>query len=50
LRVDGDNSSITEEAPFKALAFVSWKEPIERRVVGAKHLRGVVIVSVPDPQ
>jgi hypothetical protein len=24
---------------------VAWKEPIERRVLGARNMRGVVIVS-----
>ena len=28
-----------------APALVAWKEPIERRVLGAKDMRGVVIVS-----
>jgi nucleoside-diphosphate-sugar epimerase len=41
----GSNSSITEESPFKAPAMVSWKEPIERRVIGATGMRGVVIAS-----
>jgi nucleoside-diphosphate-sugar epimerase len=41
----GANSSITEESPFDAPALVAWKEPIERRVVGQRDMRGVVIVS-----
>jgi nucleoside-diphosphate-sugar epimerase len=41
----GDNTSITEDSPFNAPALVSWKEPIERRVLGAPGMRGVVIVS-----
>jgi nucleoside-diphosphate-sugar epimerase len=45
LWVYGDNSSISEESPFQAPALVSWKEPIERRVLGAKDMRAVVIVS-----
>jgi NAD dependent epimerase/dehydratase family enzyme len=45
LWIYGSNSSITEESPFKAPAMVSWKEPIERRVIGAPGMRGVVIAS-----
>jgi nucleoside-diphosphate-sugar epimerase len=41
----GANTSITEDSPFHAPALVAWKEPIERRVLGAKDLRGVVVVS-----
>jgi nucleoside-diphosphate-sugar epimerase len=43
--VYGDNLSITEESPFKAPAMVAYREPIERRVLGASGMRGVVIVS-----
>jgi nucleoside-diphosphate-sugar epimerase len=45
LWVYGDNTSITEESPFHAPALVAWKEPIERRVLGARGMRAVVIVS-----
>jgi len=45
LWIYGDNTSITEASPFNAPAMVSWKEPIERRVLGATDIRGVVIVS-----
>ncbi len=45
LWIYGDNSSITEDSPINAPAMVAWKEPIERRVLGAPGLRGVVIVS-----
>jgi nucleoside-diphosphate-sugar epimerase len=45
LWIYGANPSITEESPFNAPALVSWKEPIERRVLGAGDMRGVVIVS-----
>ena len=45
LWVYGTNPSITEESPFNAPAMVSWKEPIERRVLGARGVRGVVPVS-----
>ena len=41
----GDNTSITEDSPFNAPALVSWREPIERRVLDAPGMRGVVIVS-----
>jgi nucleoside-diphosphate-sugar epimerase len=45
LWVYGDNTSITEQSPFHAPALVAWKEPIERRVLGARDMRAVVIVS-----
>ena len=41
----GSNPSITEQSPFNAPALVSWREPIERRVLSATDMRGVVIVS-----
>jgi nucleoside-diphosphate-sugar epimerase len=41
----GDNTSITEDSPFHAPAMVSWKEPIERRMLGETGMRGAVIVS-----
>ena len=41
----GDNLDITEESPVNAPAMVAWKEPIERRVLDAAGMRGVVIVS-----
>jgi nucleoside-diphosphate-sugar epimerase len=41
----GDNTSISEESPFRSPALVAWKEPIERRVIEATGMRGVVIVS-----
>jgi len=43
--VYGANTSITESSPFDAPPLVSWKEPIERRVLEASGMRGVVIVS-----
>ena len=43
--VFGSNTVITEESPFNAPALVAWKEPIERRVLGATGMRGVVIIS-----
>jgi nucleoside-diphosphate-sugar epimerase len=45
LWVYGDNSSISEASAFNAPPLVAWKEPIERRVLGAKGMRGTVIVS-----
>src|SRR5438034_5812261 len=39
LWVYGANSAISEESPFDAPAMVSWKEPIERRALGAAGLR-----------
>jgi nucleoside-diphosphate-sugar epimerase len=41
----GDNPDITEESPIRAPAMVAWKEPIERQVLDAAGMRGVVIVS-----
>jgi nucleoside-diphosphate-sugar epimerase len=43
--VYGNNTSISEESTFKSPAFVSWREPIERRLLDATDMRGVVIVS-----
>jgi nucleoside-diphosphate-sugar epimerase len=43
--VYGDNSSISEGSPFNAPALVAWKAPVERRVLDAPDMRGVVIVS-----
>ena len=45
LWVYGANTAITEESAFHAPALVAWKEPIERRVLGARGMRTVVIVS-----
>jgi nucleoside-diphosphate-sugar epimerase len=45
LWIYGTNRAITEDSPVQAPAMVSWKEPIERRVLGAGQMRGVVIVS-----
>jgi nucleoside-diphosphate-sugar epimerase len=41
----GDNTSITEQSPFNAPPLVAWKEPIQRRVLDATGMRGVVVVS-----
>lgn len=43
--VYGDNRSVDEDAPFNAPAMVSWKQPIERRLLDQDGMRGVVIVS-----
>jgi nucleoside-diphosphate-sugar epimerase len=45
LWIYGDNTAITEDSPVNAPAMVSWKEPIERRVLGETGIRGAVIVS-----
>ena len=45
LWVYGTNPTITEDSPYDAPALVSWKEPIDRRVLNAGGMRGVVIVS-----
>ena len=43
--VYGDNTHITEDSPFNSPAMVAWREPIEKRLLEATGLRGVVIVS-----
>jgi nucleoside-diphosphate-sugar epimerase len=43
--VYGDNTHITEESPFNPPAMVAWKQAIEKRLLDALGLRGVVIVS-----
>jgi nucleoside-diphosphate-sugar epimerase len=45
LWIYGANPSITEETAFNAPPLVSWKVPIEHRVLDATEMRGVVIVS-----
>jgi nucleoside-diphosphate-sugar epimerase len=45
LWIYGDNISISEESPTDAPALVAWRDPIERRVLGADDMRGVVITS-----
>ena len=45
LWIYGDNLSITEDSPINAPALVAWKEPIQRRVLDAKGMRGILIVS-----
>jgi len=43
--VYGNNPAISEESPMNAPALVAWRQPIERRVLDAADMRGVVIVS-----
>jgi nucleoside-diphosphate-sugar epimerase len=45
LWIYGTNLSITEQSQLDAPALVSWREPIEQRVLGAGDMRGVVITS-----
>jgi nucleoside-diphosphate-sugar epimerase len=45
LWIYGENTSISEASPIKPPALVAWKEPIEHRIVEARDMRGVVIVS-----
>ena len=45
LWIYGENTSISEESPFKPPVMVAWKEPIERRILDSPDMRGVVIVS-----
>jgi nucleoside-diphosphate-sugar epimerase len=45
LWIYGPNPAITEESAFSAPPLVSWKVPIERRVLDAREMRGAVIVS-----
>jgi nucleoside-diphosphate-sugar epimerase len=45
LWIYGANSFISEESRLNAPALVSWKPPIERRILGATDVRGAVIVS-----
>src|SRR4051794_1934205 len=43
--VYGDNTAISEESPLKPPAMTSYREPIDRRVVDAQDMRGVVILA-----
>jgi nucleoside-diphosphate-sugar epimerase len=45
LWIYGTNDAITETSPFDAPALVAWREPIERRVLDAPDMRGIVIVA-----
>jgi len=41
----GTNPAVSEESPMRPPALVSWKQPIERRLLDAAGMRGAVIVS-----
>ena len=43
LWIYGNNPSASEESPIDSPPLVAWKEPIERRVLVAPDMRGVVI-------
>ena len=43
--VYGSNTAIGEDSPFDPPAMVAWREPIERRVLDATGMRGIVPVS-----
>jgi nucleoside-diphosphate-sugar epimerase len=45
LWIYGANTAIGDDSPINAPALVAWKPPIERRVLAASDMRGVVIVS-----
>jgi nucleoside-diphosphate-sugar epimerase len=45
LWIYGSNLAITEESRLNAPAMVSWKVPVERRVLAAREMRGVVVVA-----
>jgi len=45
LWIYGSNPAITEGSRLNAPALVSWKVPVERRVLDAREMRGVVVVS-----
>jgi nucleoside-diphosphate-sugar epimerase len=43
--VYGTNTAISEESPFDPPPMVAWKPPIEHRVLSARDMRSVVIMS-----
>jgi NAD dependent epimerase/dehydratase family enzyme len=45
LWIYGNNTSISETSAMNAPPLVAWREPIERRILDAEGMRGVVIVS-----
>lgn len=45
LWVYGSNTAITEDSPRNPPPMVAWKEPIERRLLGAQGVRAIVPVS-----
>src|SRR6185369_16827960 len=50
LWIYGANPSITEASPVDAPALVAWKEPIERRVLGATGRRGIPGLLLGSPR
>jgi nucleoside-diphosphate-sugar epimerase len=45
LWIYGNNRSVSEGSPIDSPPLVAWKEPIERRVLAAPDMRGVLIVA-----
>jgi nucleoside-diphosphate-sugar epimerase len=45
LWIYGSNLDIREDSPRNSPPMVAWKEPIQRRILDARGMRGVVIVS-----
>jgi nucleoside-diphosphate-sugar epimerase len=45
LWIYGSNLDISEDSPRNPPPMVAWKEPIQQRILDAKGMRGVVIVS-----
>ncbi|HEV3054230.1 MAG TPA: NAD-dependent epimerase/dehydratase family protein, partial [Solirubrobacteraceae bacterium] len=45
LWIYGSNPAITEDSPINAPALVAFREAIQRRVLGASGMRGIVVVS-----
>jgi nucleoside-diphosphate-sugar epimerase len=45
LWIYGNNLSVSEQSQIDSPPLVAWKEPIERRVLTASDMRGVVIVA-----
>jgi nucleoside-diphosphate-sugar epimerase len=45
LWIYGPNLAITEDSPVNAPALVAWREPIQRRVLDEKGMRGILVVS-----
>jgi nucleoside-diphosphate-sugar epimerase len=41
----GNNPAVSESSPMRLPALVSWKQPIERRLLDAAGMRGAVIAS-----
>ena len=45
LWIYGENPSVTEQSPFDAPPLVSWKLPIQARLLEVSDMRGVVVVA-----